>query len=396
MPLHYLANPEDSAPLRPIPDKRPFDVESRRWFLHAVRRMAAFAARPAAAPEVPAPDPGAVEDLVGEVAVLWSLGGEAARQPPDQPIECMETLSAHARELGLSVHVESRSAATLRDVDLPAIALMSAGGGRLLLARRGDAFDARTVGAAYAVSVADLKAEEEGLVILVRPLASVCETPEAPVAEAATTRKAVADPVRRMIAHMAQTRRGLLIKLLMAAAFSNLMLLAMPVYSGLVFDRVIPHGAFDTLWAVSIGVLIALSADLAVRYVRLKLQDALASETSAAMQEKLTRDIVEVRLTEAPRTSSAVTLRLREIENLAHAVPQLITSLFIDLPFLLIVFGLIWLNGGAVVLAPVLGLLLLVLIHHLSNASSTITPTRRILRACGRALRPIPVCRSAR
>ena len=358
--------------MRPTQDKRPFDVESRRWFFHAVRNMAAFAARPRAVSDAVVPDPAAVEDLVAEVATLWSRADNVKPGASSGAIDNMEALSARARELGLQVQALSRSAAALQDADLPAIVLTTAGGGRLLLARRGDLFDARGLGAGYAMTVADVVKDEEGVAILVAPIAvAPAAREEAPEADKPVTRAAAADPVRRMIAHMAEARRGLLVKLLAAAAFSNLMLLAMPVYSGLVFDRVIPHAAFDTLWAVSLGVFIALSADLAVRYVRLKLQDALASETSAFMQEKLTRDIVDVRMTEAPRSSAAVTLRLREIENLAQTVPVLITSLFVDAPFLLVVFGLIWLNGGLIVLAPIVGLALLVLVHHLSNLTST-------------------------
>ena len=78
--------------------------------------------------------------------------------------------------------------------------------------------------------------------------------------------------------------RTMLVQLLIVAAFSNMMLLALPIYSGLIFDRVIPHSAFDTLWAISIGVAIALFADIAVRWVRLKIQDSLATAASSAIR----------------------------------------------------------------------------------------------------------------
>ena len=97
----------------------------------------------------------------------------------------------------------------------------------------------------------------------------------------------------------------MLVQLLVAAAFSNLMLLALPVYSGLIFDRVIPHSAFDTLWAISIGVMLALSADIAVRWVRLKIQDSLASSASAAIQASAMRKLLEAKMTEAPRSAGA-------------------------------------------------------------------------------------------
>ena len=162
-------------------------------------------------------------------------------------------------------------------------------------------------------------------------------------------------------------QRKLLTQLLVAAGFSNLMLLSLPVYTGLVFDRVIPHSAFDTLWAVSIGVFIALMADLSVRWVRLKLQDALASTASASLQASIVRRLTEVKMMEAPRSAGAVTLRLREIDSLCQLVPQFITGLTVDAPFLLLVFALLWMNGGPVVLAPIFGLAAVVAVHHFSS-----------------------------
>jgi ATP-binding cassette, subfamily C, bacterial LapB len=51
-------------------------------------------------------------------------------------------------------------------------------------------------------------------------------------------------------------------------------------------------------------------------------------------------------------------------------VPQLVTGVVVDVPFLLFVFTLLWLNGGAVVLAPILGIAVLVGIHHWTNLGS--------------------------
>ena len=178
------------------------------------------------------------------------------------------------------------------------------------------------------------------------------------------------DPIRGILEFMTSRHRKMLVELLVAAAFSNLMLLALPVYSGLVFDRVIPHSAFDTLWAISIGVTLALLADLAVRWVRMKIQDALASAASAAIQGSVIRRLLQAKMGEAPRSSGAITLRLRNLDAMTQLIPQLVTGVLVDVPFLLIVFTLLWLNGGAVVLAPLAGIGALAALHHWTSLSS--------------------------
>jgi ATP-binding cassette subfamily C protein LapB len=166
---------------------------------------------------------------------------------------------------------------------------------------------------------------------------------------------------------MTARHRKMVIQLLVAAAFSNLMLLALPVYSGLIFDRVIPHSAFDTLWAISIGVTLALLADVAVRWVRLKIQDSLASSVSAAIQASILRKLLEAKMTEAPRAAGTIAVRQKSLDAMTQLIPQLITGILVDVPFLLEVFALLWLNGGAVVLAPIAGIVVLVVVHQWSN-----------------------------
>ena len=122
--------------------------------------------------------------------------------------------------------------------------------------------------------------EEAGTIFLVRPRGAVPADNLAELASGVASLDSV-DPISGILSFMTARHRRMLVQLLVAAAFSNLMLLALPVYSGLIFDRVIPHSAFDTLWAISIGVMLALSADIAVRWVRLKIQDSLASSASA-------------------------------------------------------------------------------------------------------------------
>ena len=56
--------------------------------------------------------------------------------------------------------------------------------------------------------------------------------------------------------------------------------------------------------------------------------------------------------------------------RMTQLIPQLVTGVAIDLPFLLIVFVLLWINGGPVVLAPVAGIAALIAVHHWTNIGS--------------------------
>lgn len=198
-----------------------------------------------------------------------------------------------------------------------------------------------------------------------------------------------ADPVAQAMQILRLHQPHLMGRLMLAAAISNLLLLALPLYSGLVFDRVIPHAALDTLAALSLGVALALAADFALRRVRLKLQEAIAGRAAATLQARILSRLLEGASLDAPRVAGPLALRLREIEHLAQVAPMLMVALAVDVPFLVLVFALIWLNGGPVVAAPLLGVAALAVVHHLSHRAALATQGRAAQLAQAQANRVI-------
>jgi ATP-binding cassette subfamily C protein LapB len=317
------------------------------------------------------PRPDLLARLLTDIASAWRQqhGELAHRAAADQEIDSPEALVSFAATNDIDVVFENRVVASLSTEDLPAVMLTNDGMGRMLVARSGRSFVALHAGNSYFIDQDALAEEEAGTIFLVRPRSLA---PGGNLAEviSAVAGPESADPVRGILGFMTARHRTLVVQLLIAAAFSNMMLLALPIYSGLIFDRVIPHSAFDTLWAISIGVTIALLADIAVRWVRLKIQDSLATAASSAIQASVMRKLLEAKMVEAPRSAGAIALRLRNLDGMTQLVPQLVTGVVVDVPFLLLVFALLWLNGGPVVLAPILGIAVLVGVHHWTNLGS--------------------------
>lgn len=351
--------------------------ERSGWFDSVHARIAGFAAErtESVLPDAP-PPPAPLARLLADVALIWR--NREARQTPSTPeaeaFDGPEALVAFAAQRDLDINFENRTVASLEKTDLPAVMLTGAGLGRLLLAREGRGFQAWGSGKLYPIPLETLTREEAGTLFLVRPKSRLGQLDRAATPGDSATKPD--DPVREVLHHLLHKQRKMLAQLMVAAAFSNMMMLALPVYSGLVFDRVIPHAALDTLWAISLGVAIALVADLSVRWVRLKLQDALAARASATLQAVLVRQLVECKLIEAPRSAGALTNRLREIDTLTQLVPAFLTGIAVDVPFLLLVFALLYVNGGPVLLAPVFGILALMAIHQVATLGAKQEQTR--------------------
>ena len=180
------------------------------------------------------PPPDLLARLLTEIASVWQRQrGEPARPGTAaiQGIDSPETLVSFAATNGIDVVFENRLVASLTAEDLPAVMLTHDGMGRMLRARRGRIFTAQHGGESYTIDKEALAAEEAGTLFLVRPRGIV---PSHNIAEIVSDLASPesSDPVRGILDFMTSRHRGMLIELLIAAAFSNLMLLALPVYSG--------------------------------------------------------------------------------------------------------------------------------------------------------------------
>ena len=332
-----------------------------RWFSEARARIAALAGSPrlgvAASGAVETVPP--AESLSRLIDIVAQVTGSAAREvetskATEEHFAGPEALIAYAGSRHLDAEFINKPVRAFDAEDFPLLMMNEAGAGWLVLGREGTGLRVWNGGTFHLVAPDALAQDYAGTAIRLRRRS--VETAGLPQPEREE------DPVRAAFHHIRHHQRTSLTHLMLAGAMSNLMLLTLPIYSGLVFDRVIPHAALDTLWAISIGVILALLADLALRWVRLKFQDALAARASASLQAAILRRLVEAKLLFAPRSAGALTIRLREIDALAQILPMLITGFAVDLPFLVLVFGLIWLNGGPVVLAPLGGVVALLVI----------------------------------
>ena len=155
--------------------------------------------------------------------------------------------------------------------------------------------------------------------------------------------------------NMLANERPLLYQMGAAGVLSYFMMLALPMFTMAVYDRIIPHMAMETLWALGIGVFLALCLDLALRHVRQKLQDAAGLSMAQFLEGTLFRKIMRTRLQSAPEQPVQVQHSLKELESLAGLLPQVTVSVLIDIPVFILLLTFLAYLGGPIMLVPLLG-----------------------------------------
>jgi ATP-binding cassette, subfamily C, bacterial LapB len=143
-------------------------------------------------------------------------------------------------------------------------------------------------------------------------------------------------------------QRPLLLQLAFTSVLINLCAFVVPLFLRSVYDRVVPNLAFETLWALSLGVLIALMFEYGLKNVRATFVDAISIRVGLVVQHKVMNGLLRSRLKDAPTQPGAVLSIVRDVESLSTLIPNGIVTFCIDIPFFFLFLALIASIGGAV------------------------------------------------
>ncbi len=257
---------------------------------------------------------------------------------PDQALRVL-------REAGYSAGMVQRRIADIHSLLLPAVLLLKGGDACIVVQRpdaaRSDLYEIVMPGPDSHVcqaTEAELLPEYTGFALLASPL----------VQTSAATR---ADPVLRDPGShwlWGTLRRFLPYyrSALLAALLSNLMMLVSGLVVSVVYDKVIPHQAFVTLWALASGAFIALVFDLVARQLRAHLIDLAGRKADLIIGSLLFRHTLDVRMEHRPASAGSYAHHFAQIEVVREFFTSATMSAITDVPFLFLFVAMTFVIGG--------------------------------------------------
>ena len=138
------------------------------------------------------------------------------------------------------------------------------------------------------------------------------------------------------------------VQVMIAAMVSNFLSLATALFTMTVYDRVIPNGAFESLIALSIGVIIALGFDFLIKGLRAKFIDMASKKADLDISRRLFDRILTLTPNEQTRKTGAMAGTIREFETLREFFNSSTLVILIDLPFVFFFIYVISLIAGPV------------------------------------------------
>ena len=148
---------------------------------------------------------------------------------------------------------------------------------------------------------------------------------------------------------------------MLAALLSNVLVLVVGLFTSVVYDRVIPHQAFVTLWSLAAGAVLAVVFDLFARQLRSHLIDTAGKKADLMLGAILFRKALSIRLEHRPESAGSFAHHLAQLEVVREFSTSATMSAISDLPFIFLFIGMIWLVGGDLVLVMLVAVPLILL-----------------------------------
>ncbi|MEH0689078.1 type I secretion system permease/ATPase [Vibrio cholerae] len=148
---------------------------------------------------------------------------------------------------------------------------------------------------------------------------------------------------------------------LIASILINLFAVAAPMFTRLVYDKVVPNLAFETLWVLASGIFVIFLFDLVLKLLRSYFIDVAGKKSDILISSKLFSKVMGIRMESRPPSVGAFARHLQEFESIREFFTSATIGSLIDLPFALLFLLLIWLMAGNLVLVPIVGVAILVI-----------------------------------
>ncbi|WP_439328152.1 type I secretion system permease/ATPase [Lonepinella sp. BR2357] len=143
-------------------------------------------------------------------------------------------------------------------------------------------------------------------------------------------------------------------QVILATFVINFLALVSSLYVMNVYDRVIPNKSYETLWVLSIGVMIAIAFEFVAKMIRGHLTDIAGKKADLIISSALFRRVLALRMSDKPVSSGSYANNLRDFESVRDFMTSASLLALVDLPFILMFVFVMFLIAGKLAIVPLI------------------------------------------
>ena len=145
-----------------------------------------------------------------------------------------------------------------------------------------------------------------------------------------------------------------------SSLFSNILAVAISLFSLQIYDRVIPYQSEPTLWVLALGALLAVLMEGFLKLARSALMDNTGKRIELAVQARLMSRLLGMKMGPGERKPSEIFGSMREFGSVREFFTASTIGTLADLPFLVVFLALVASIGGNLVWVLIFGGILMV------------------------------------
>ena len=156
--------------------------------------------------------------------------------------------------------------------------------------------------------------------------------------------------------------RKIYFDVIIASLVINIFVLASPLFTMNVYDRVIPNSATDTLWVLALGVVVVFTIDVLLKFTRSYFLEVAGKKSDVIMSSMIFEKVMNMTMSSRPNSVGSFASNLRDFESVRNFLTSSTIAAIIDLPFAIIFLLTIHFIAGPLVFVPMI-LICVILIY---------------------------------
>ncbi|MDD2951388.1 MAG: type I secretion system permease/ATPase, partial [Sulfuricurvum sp.] len=146
---------------------------------------------------------------------------------------------------------------------------------------------------------------------------------------------------------------------LWATLLVNLLVLATPLFTMNVYDRVVPNNAIETLWVFTIGVVIVYALDTFLKFTRTFMIENAAKKSDIIMSSIIFQKVIDMKMAAHSKSVGSFANNIRDFDSIRSFFTNATITAVVDIPFAIIFLFVIGYLGGMLVFVPIVTMLII-------------------------------------
>ena len=156
--------------------------------------------------------------------------------------------------------------------------------------------------------------------------------------------------------------KGIYKQVIIVSLFINLFILATPLFTMNVYDRVLPNNAIETMWALFIGISFVMLFDFILKVLRSYFLGIASKRTDTIISNKIFNHVLNIKIDAKPASTGQFVSRLQSFESVREFFTSATVAAFVDFPFVIIFIIVIFYIGGPLAYITIFTVLISILV----------------------------------